>query len=74
MIAHMLAHLRGSLKSWTIWLNGVGLTILAFADNLSSALPIVREYIPQQAYSILGGVLALNILLRFKTNKSLAHK
>ena len=70
----MLAKIKGMYKSWTVWLNGIGILVLQFADSLQSSLPIIKEYIPQQAYSALGFVLAINILLRFKTTKSLAEK
>jgi hypothetical protein len=70
----MIDKIKGAYKSWTIWLNGIGILLLEFADSLQTTLPLVHEYIPQQAYSVLGIVLAANILLRFKTSKSLADK
>lgn len=67
-------YLGGVWKSWTIWINGIILIGLQFADSLAVTLPIVREHLPPSAYSFLGTLAAINILLRFKTNKSIADK
>lgn len=68
------AWLVGAWQSWTIWFNSVFLAISMFSANLETALPMVKEYIPAGAYTALGLLAAINILLRFKTNQSLAEK
>ena len=66
--------LIGAWKSWTVWFNSVMLAVSMFSANLETALPMVKEYIPAGAYSVLGLIAAINILLRFKTNQSLIDK
>ena len=65
------AYFAGIWKSWTIWVNGIILIGLQFADSLAITLPIVKDSLPPSAYSALSLIAALNILLRFKTNSSL---
>lgn len=70
----LVAKIQGTWKSWTIWVNGIILLIIQFADSLQITLPIVHEYLPSNLYQMLGIVAGINILLRFKTNKDLAAK
>lgn len=78
-ISHKLrklrAKLRGMLKSWTIWINGLLAAAPAALDYASMQLPLLNAYLPPNLYSwAFGAVIAANIALRFKTTKPLEEK
>lgn len=75
MIDNLLAKLRGALKSWTVWANGLLLMALPFLPVLQDSLPQLQAYLPENFYKwAMLGVLVGNIALRFKTTTSLAEK
>ena len=69
-----------SWKSFTIWFNGVMLSIVPFADTIidfaNETIPLLQNYITDKQFktSMIVIVIVGNILLRFKTSKSLAEK
>lgn len=75
----VIAHLKGALKSWTIWFNAVAGAVVADLSSpsplLLSTFPQLQGYIPDTWHHYAMGLLiAGNFLLRFKTNSSLAGK
>lgn len=67
--------LRGAWKSWTIWLNSICIAVLSGLPAVADAIPQMQPFLPEDWYRIIGGVIVgANILLRFKTNKSLDEK
>jgi hypothetical protein len=68
-------HLRGAVRSWTIWFNGVIAAGLALLPSLQDWFPSLQGYVPAKAYQYATVVILVgNFALRFKTNKSLAEK
>lgn len=71
----MKEKIKGMLKSWTIWFNGVVVTIVA-------GMPLLQDMLPQFAPLLSPGiyknvtlfVVLVNLFLRFKTRQSLAEK
>lgn len=69
------ANLSKAHKSWTIQFNALVASVAAALPELVSLFPQMQEYIPADIYKTLMGVLvAGNILLRFRTNKPLSAK
>ena len=71
--------LRGALKSWTIWFNGVLLTAMPFSSQMIQGvhdnLPDLSPYLPDNIFKAIGIVVVIgNMLLRAKTNSSLSDK
>ena len=67
--------LRGSLKSFTIWFNGIVGTLLAAVPILQSSLPDLAAMMPADSYKLLASALVIgNILLRIKTSTGLPDK
>lgn len=70
---------KGTIKSLTIWVNGVFVALVSNAETVMSALrenlPTVSQWLNADMlkYSALF-IIGVNVLLRFKTNKSLADK
>lgn len=75
----LMTKLRGALRSATIWVNGLLLAALPFADSLAPAmveyLPELAPYLPADMYKALAvaGVL-FNIYQRARTTMSLEEK
>jgi hypothetical protein len=69
------AKIRKAHRSLTIWFNGV-VGILAVAlPEVQAAFPQLQEYIPANTYhSLMGVLIAGNIILRFRTTKPLSEK
>jgi len=62
-------------KSLTIQFNGLMLVAFQLAPLVSESLPVVREFLTPEIYKWLFlAVVAVNILLRFKTKEPLANK
>ena len=62
-------------KSLTIKFNGLMLVAFQLAPLVSESLPVVREFLTPDIYKWLFlTVVAVNILLRFKTDKALRDK
>ena len=79
MTEHQKARLSRRLKNWskskTIKLNGLLLTLLPAVDYLRDNLELVREMTSGKWVSItIGVILAVNIALRFITDRDLADK
>lgn len=68
-------HLKNSWKSMTIWFNAMVGGILSMGDTIKDNLPFAQQYLTPDLikYAVIA-VIAINIALRFKTNKSLADK
>lgn len=67
--------LRGTLKSLTIWFNGVLLGLLPLFEMVMTSFPQLHEFLPDNQYKTVGLIAVVgNILLRFKTNKPLSQK
>ncbi len=67
--------LQGSIRSLTIWVNGLFGALLLGLPDLQASLPQLQSYVPADAFRYaMGVVIVANILLRFKTNKDLAAK
>lgn len=67
--------LKGAWKSYTIWFNSVGIALLSGLPAVADAIPQMQAFLPEDLYRVIGGVIVgANILLRFKTSKSLDEK
>ena len=67
--------MRGTLKSMTIWFNGVLLGLLPLFEMVMASFPQLHEFLPDNQYKTVGLIAVVgNILLRFKTNKPLSQK
>lgn len=67
--------LNGARKSWVIWFNTLGFTLVELVTYAHDSFQELQPYVPADLYKWLGLVLVLgNLVLRFKTNKSLAEK
>lgn len=68
-------HLRGAVRSWTIWFNGVMAAGLGVLPALQDWFPQLQAYLPSKPYQYATVLLLVgNFILRFKTNKSLVAK
>ena len=67
--------LRGALRSMTVWFNATMGTAAVALPVLQDAAPSLADYIPANVHHHLMGVVVIgNLLLRIKTNSSLADK
>ena len=71
--------LRGALKSVTIWVNGVFLTVFSFSDQIMQgmhdSLPDLSQYLPANVFKVVGiAVVLFNLYQRTRTKQSLADK
>lgn len=67
--------LAGAKRSATIWFNGITGTVVMGLPMLQDNLPQVREYVPMDYFKwVMGAVIVINILLRFKTTQPLENK
>lgn len=68
-------HLRGALRSATMWVNGLAGAVVAALPVLRDDFPQIEQYLDHQVYRYaMGALVAANILLRAKTKASLAAK
>lgn len=73
--ARFRAKLLGTLKSCTIWFNGIMAVMPTFLDYAQTQLPMLMPFIPNQLYAYAFGITVVgNMMLRFKTNKPLDAK
>lgn len=71
----MKAKIQGMLKSWVIWFNGLMAVTVAGLPALQDALPQLLPFADDVLYKRVGLFVVLaNMLLRFKTHKSLDEK
>lgn len=71
----LLKKARNAWKSWTIWVNGASIAVVASLPDLIDQFPQLQPYVPENFYK--AAMLALtvtNIALRFKTNSGLEAK
>ena len=72
---HLWNIVRGYIKSFVAWFNGIAATVAAGLPMVQDSLPQLKPYINGPFYShLLTAVIVGNILLRFKTKDSLAAK
>lgn len=68
-------HLKNAWKSFTIWFNAIVGAALGLGDTIKENIPIIQQYLtPEMVKYAVISVVVINVLLRFKTNKSLAEK
>lgn len=71
----LLDHLRGALRSATMWVNGMAGAGIAALPVLRDNFPQIEQYLDHQLYRYaMGVIVAANIMLRVKTKSSLADK
>jgi hypothetical protein len=71
----MMDSIRGALRSATMWVNGVAGAGIAALPILRDNFPAMEQYLDHEVYRYaMGAIVAANILLRVKTNSSLADK
>lgn len=75
--------LQGALRSVTVWVNGLFLAFVPFADQIITAvmtgvrdhLPELAPYLPENWFKAVGiAVVIFNIYQRARTSTSLAEK
>lgn len=67
--------IEGMWKSLTIWFNGLMAIVIPGLPMLKDSFPDLQPYLPAHLYQwIIGLLIVANILLRFRTTKSLADK
>lgn len=75
MFNNLKAKLANMYKSLTIWVNGVLLAAVPMIGPIKENLPDIGQYLTPELFKYVGiAVVVANILLRFKTDKSLADK
>ena len=82
MFERIKTFLKGAVKSWTVWCNGVGAAVVGWIVMIPDALPSIKQSFPELQPYLSGkafkyGMLAIlvgNIVLRIKTTKSLSEK
>jgi hypothetical protein len=68
-------YLKGALRSWTVHFNVWVGALTASLPMLQTSFPQMRPFIPADLYQYAFGAIVFgNILLRVKTNNSLADK
>lgn len=72
---NIMDHLRGALRSATMWVNGLVGAGVAALPLLRDEFPQIEQYLDHQVYRwAMGTIVAANIMLRVKTKSSLAGK
>lgn len=67
--------IRNAWKSMTIWFNGVLASGIAVYDQVKDQIPQLQQYLTPETFKYIAVTAVLvNIALRFKTTKDLAHK
>lgn len=70
-----LAKLKGCLRSLTIWFNGVMGTVIIALPFAQDNFPALETYLSHELYRyLMGAIVAINLLLRFKTKLPLEAK
>lgn len=71
----LVADARRAYKSATIWVNGVVLSLIGALPYAQESFPQLQDYISPEFYKhAMLGLVAANILLRFKTTTALKNK
>ncbi len=69
------AHLKGALRSFTIWFNALMAIAVTALPVAQDSFPQLQDYLPTNLYHwAMGALIVGNLLLRVKTNCSLAEK
>lgn len=72
---NLILKLKNAWKSWTVWFNGIVVTVLAFLEYSNTAFPLLQQYLPSDIYGkAMLFIAVVNLFLRFKTTQSLATK
>lgn len=67
--------LRGALRSMVVWLNSMIAVIVPGLDYAQSQIPLLYNVLPENLYGwSFGLVVALNVMLRFRTKTALEYK
>lgn len=75
MLDQLLGKLQGCYKSVVVWFNGLALSFVSLFELFHESLPELSQYVPDNLYKKLGlTIIVGNLLLRFKTSKSLQDK
>lgn len=69
-------HLDGAKRSFTLWFNGVSLTLIEIFMQVKDFMPQIEDYLDDAIFKriMLFVIIGGNILLRFKTNSALSDK
>lgn len=71
----LLAKAKGALKSLTVWFNGLMAGAIPALQYLSDTYDSVRATLPDHMGTyVMYGMIAANVLLRFRTKKPLEEK
>lgn len=69
------AKAKGAYKSVTVWINGLLLAALPFVDQIKEVIPQFENYLDEHIYkNVMVVIIAVNLVLRFKTKKALEDK
>ena len=69
------ADLKRAHTSWTIWVNGIALTILEALPYAQDVFPQIKEYISPDFYKQgMTTLIVANLILRFKTKSAIKDK
>lgn len=75
LLADIKAKFKGVRKSWTMKFNALLLAALPVLLYLQDSLPMLRDFMDISTYQHVGLiVVAVNMALRFRTDKSLKDK
>lgn len=75
MFQHLKAKIRGCKRSLTIWFNSAMATAVVLLPVAQDQFPQMQAFLSEDLYRVtMGLIVAINILLRFKTTADLAHK
>ena len=67
--------LRGALKSLVVWFNSTVALAVPALDYAQQQIPLLYNILPTNLYGwSFGLVVALNVLLRFRTRTALEYK
>ena len=71
----LLLDLKRVYVSLTIWVNGIALAAVSFLPLIQDYFPQMQEYLSPSFYKgAMGTIVAINIILRFKTSSKLRDK
>jgi len=71
----MLNHIKGAWHSMTIWFNVLFGALVTNFDTIRDSLPQIQPYMTPGLFGkLMVAGFVINVLLRFRTNQSLADK
>lgn len=72
---NLIDKLKGALRSFTVWFNGLLLAALPLFEVAKEYLPELQTYVTPEVYKWVGlAVVVGNIMLRFRTSMPLEAK